>query len=89
MKPSPADQAEAFGAAVRELSRRYPPCKVPKLYPMSSMKPWQTYTVHEEDKHQRMIHAASYGRINEVLNEAIRSGIPRDELVAVIALIYG
>lgn len=86
--PTPSDCAVAFEAAVRELSRMYPPSKVPKNYPMDTTT-GRYYTVFEEDLHSRMIHDASYGRVKEVLRSQYQSGIPRDELEAVIALIYG
>ena len=73
---------------MRELSRMYPPSKVPKEYPVDTTTR-RTYTVWEEDLHQCMIHDARYGRINEVRARRHQSGIPRDELEAVIALIYG
>lgn len=89
MTSSLSDKALAFEAAVRELSRRYPPRKVPKQYPLSSEYPWRVITVYEEDKHQRMIHDAFYGRVEDVRRECYRSGIPEEELNAIIALIYG
>lgn len=90
MTPSLSDKALAFEAAVRELSRRYPPCKVPKDYPAEKSGSLTiAYTVWEEDKHQRMIHDAFYGRVDDVRRECYRSGIPEEELNAIIALIYG
>lgn len=83
-----SDCAVAFEAAVRELSRRYPPCKVPKEYPVGTATP-RTYTIWEEDMHRDMIFHAGYGRIQQVRSLQYRSGIPKGELEAVIALIYG
>lgn len=88
MQVSIVEQNAAFEAAIRELSRKYPPRRVPMEYPVSTTSS-QYYTIYEETLHDTMIHKASLGWKDDVLNLSYRSGIPREEILAVIALIYG
>lgn len=69
-------QAEAFEAAVRELDRMYPVLKCPVPVPSYSLI------------RMNMITYAGMGAINTVRANAVHSGIPKEHLEAVIALIY-
>ena len=85
MTSSLSDKALAFEAAVRELSRRYPPPAMPTILTSSFPMIWQnTILAHEE-----LIRSARYGRINDARYWCLRTGIPAGELDAIIALIYG
>ena len=79
------EQAVAFEAAVRELSRAYPPPAQPTT--MTSYFPaiWSG----QIKAHRRMVEAAHYGNISDARFWCSKTRIPRDELEAVIALIYG
>lgn len=81
---TPSEQKiAAFEAAVRELSRAYPP-------PAMSTEAYADARRSGQIKaHQRMVEAAHYGNIADVRMWRFHTRIPDDELEAVIALIYG
>jgi hypothetical protein len=80
-----SDCAVAFEAAVRELSRMYPPPAQP-----TSLTPYfPAIWTGQIKAHAHMIEAARYGNIRAVRMWRFHTRIPDDELEAVIALIYG
>lgn len=77
------EQAVAFEAAVRELSRAYPP-------PAMSTDAYADARRSGQIKaHQELVLAAHYGNISDVRMWRFHTRIPDNELEAVIALIYG
>lgn len=81
-------QAEAFEAAVRELDRMYPVLKCPVPVPSYSLRGPKVREVFQQDVRMNMITYAGMGAINTVRANAVHSGIPKEHLEAVIALIY-
>lgn len=79
------EQAVAFEAAVRELSRAYPPPAQPTTITSYFPNIWQ----NQIKAHQELVLAAHYGHISDVRMWRFHTRIPDDELEAVIALIYG
>lgn len=80
-------ECEALEAAVRELDKLYPALKCPTYHPTRSIPGAPYYTVFQEDNRVNMIHYAGVGNLPHLRHWQVNSGIPREHLEAVIALV--
>jgi hypothetical protein len=78
----------AFDAAIRALSARYPPKKYPVKYPRDTTTR-NIYHVNEMERRTYILEYARLGLPEEVLPLIHQSGLPIEEVRAIMALIYG
>jgi hypothetical protein len=85
--PDPDARVAALVAVMEMMNEKYPPSTPLKHYPTSTTTR-NTYTVNEAVRREMMMDCARKGHYDTLLGYTYRSGIPRDELAALVALIY-
>jgi hypothetical protein len=85
--PDPDARVAALVAVIEMMNEKYPPSTPIKFYPISTTT-HNTYTVNEVARREMMMNCARKGLYEAMMTYTYRSGIPHDELAALVALIY-